>query len=236
MSRLERFAEVTREKGLFSAFRQIPTAFYNVYLRAVWDRKQRDSLRWKEAYRYQYDISSDDVIFDIGGYRGGFTERLLADHSPGTIHVFEPVSTFAEAIRTKFSDEEGVVVHEYGLKDANQTEQFEVDDNSSSLFTDEPNAEVQTRDVVEVIDDLGVEEIRLMKINVEGAEYSLLDRLLESGYVSRVNNIQVQFHDFPEIENAEEQHATLQSRLEETHELTWEFYFMWENWSRRSTA
>jgi hypothetical protein len=54
--------------------------------------------------------------------------------------------------------------------------------------------------------------------------------MLDSGMVSRVKNIQIQFHDF--VPDASGRMLEIQSRLRVTHELTYYFPFIWENWQR----
>lgn len=76
-------------------------------------------------------------------------------------------------------------------------------------------------------------EIALMKINIEGGEYELLEHMLDTGLVSRVCNFQVQFHDF--VPDAYPRMLAIQERLRATHELTYYFPFIWENWKRKDT-
>ena len=38
----------------------------------------------------------------------------------------------------------------------------------------------------------------LMKINIEGGEYDLLEELLDENMIKQIVNLQVQFHDFVE--------------------------------------
>jgi FkbM family methyltransferase len=198
----------------------------------IWDKQQRALQKWQESYRYKYEITSNDIIFDLGGYEGEFTERFLETHSPERVHIFEPVPEFADRIRDKFSDNSTVDVHNYGLKDVNATQEFSIDSNSSSMYTDEPNTEVEIRDVVEVIDELGVEEIRLMKINIEGSEYDLIKRLIESGYIEDIEDVQVQFHKFDYLDEPVKKREAIRKELRRTHNLTYDYYFIWENWKR----
>ena len=87
------------------------------------------------------------------------------------------------------------------------------------------------------VDFLQAHEIRavdLAKINIEGAEYDLLDDLLDSGCITVFRNLQVQFHDFV-VENAAARMHAIQQRLAATHELTWQYPFVWENWRLKAT-
>lgn len=67
-----------------------------------------------------------------------------------------------------------------------------------------------------------------MKINIEGGEYQVIPALIDSGFIKNIRDIQVQFHDF--IENAMAQRSEIRNRLKETHYLTYDYLFVWENW------
>jgi hypothetical protein len=51
--------------------------------------------------------------------------------------------------------------------------------------------------------------------------------------VTGMRDIQVQFHDF--VPDAEHRMRRIQQALEATHDLTFEYPFVWENWRRKST-
>ena len=72
------------------------------------------------------------------------------------------------------------------------------------------------------------DHIDLMKVNIEGGEYDLLEHLVETAVISKIANLQVQFHDF--VPNAEARMAAIQACLRQTHVLTYQFPFIWENW------
>ena len=75
-----------------------------------------------------------------------------------------------------------------------------------------------------------IDEIDLIKINIEGGEFELLERMFEQGLVAKCKNIQIQFHDFfPEAKSLRQD---IRERLKETHHLTYDYYFVWENWER----
>jgi hypothetical protein len=88
--------------------------------------------------------------------------------------------------------------------------------------------EIQLKNVVEFIKENSVLHIDLIKINIEGAEYDLLDQLLESELHEIITNIQIQFHDF--IPFAETRRDAIREKLARTHELCWDYPFVWESW------
>jgi hypothetical protein len=71
-----------------------------------------------------------------------------------------------------------------------------------------------------------------MKINIEGGEFELLERLIETGLIATIENLQVQFHNF-EV-GAPKRMAELQAALGRTHTPTYQYEFVWENWARRT--
>lgn len=71
-----------------------------------------------------------------------------------------------------------------------------------------------------------------MAINAEGEEYPLLDRLIESGYISKIENLLVQFHDIYQ-KDAEERMNRIQRELLKTHRPVFQYKFVWERWKRK---
>jgi len=72
---------------------------------------------------------------------------------------------------------------------------------------------------IDFIKEYKIGRIDLMKINIEGGEYDLLEHLLDSAFISNIYNIQVQFHDF--VPNAESRMNKIQESLSKTHLLTY---------------
>lgn len=104
--------------------------------------------------------------------------------------------------------------------------------NSSSHVKDGDTSDGTTKaEIVSFSDFIQrevIQKVGLMKVNIEGAEFDLLDHMLEKGCMPMIGNLQVQFHRF--VPNAPSRRRTLRSSLKLTHELTYEFYFVWENW------
>lgn len=49
--------------------------------------------------------------------------------------------------------------------------------------------------------------------------------------IKNIGNLQIQFHNF--VDNAEEKREVIRKQLSLTHELTYDYYFIWENWELR---
>jgi hypothetical protein len=103
-------------------------------------------------------------------------------------------------------------------------------DNSSSVYIKSDDSEtIQLKSIVNFIKTNAIEKVDLIKINIEGGEYDVLESLIETNNIQLFENIQVQFHDFI-MPNAKERMNAIQEKLSKTHELTYQFEFVWENW------
>jgi hypothetical protein len=118
------------------------------------------------------------------------------------------------------------------LAGATKTDRISLLDNGSSLFVRADNSIIiQLKSIIDFLDEHKIKNVDLIKINIEGGEYELLEKLIEEDKISIFNNIQVQFHDFV-IPNAKERMVQIQSRLKSTHFITYQFEFVWENWKK----
>lgn len=150
-----------------------------------------------------------------------------------TIHVFEPVREFAQGMRRRFAKNRKIHVHNFGLSDHTGKAVISCERDASSLFRrGQISQEVHIVSLRDFLSKTNIRRINLMKINIEGAEYDLLDHLIDTGLATRVDNVQVQFHSF--VPNAEQRMRRIQARLAKTHYLTYQYLFVWENWRRKA--
>ncbi|NHM01115.1 FkbM family methyltransferase [Flavobacterium difficile] len=182
-----------------------------------------------ETLRLNYPLDQNSVVFDLGGYKGEFTEVIYNRYQP-TIYVFEPIFAFYTIIQNKFATTPKVIPFQYGLAGKDCSIPISMSDNSSSVFLKTAETEtIQLKSIVNFIQSNAITKVDLIKINIEGGEYEVLESLLDANLIGIFENIQVQFHDFL-FENAKERMQAIQARLQETHVLTYQYEFVWENW------
>ena len=182
-------------------------------------------------FRYDYDLGGDSFVMDLGGYEGDWAGNI---HSRYGCHiaVFEPVAAFAETIRQRFRGNDDIEIFQYGLGGSSRTEMIYLHGAGTSTFRKRARGEeIRIVDVEQWLQDHGAASVQLMKINIEGGEFELLERLLESGSISRIENIQVQFHNVAVGSTRRMEH--IQEGMSSTHEPTYQYKFVWENWVRR---
>jgi FkbM family methyltransferase len=188
------------------------------------------------------DIAPSDgaVVLDIGAYEGKWSLRLLQRvETEGCtnvcIHAFEPVPGATDLFRDALGDDERVELHAFGLGGRDRVEHMAVAGPGSSVYA-EPSTtgfftgtvDVPIRDVDAVLKELAIDRIELMKINIEGGEYELIDRLHDTGWLPRTSSVIVQFHEFaPDAHRARRRNRR---QLAETHRCTWNYSWVFERW------
>lgn len=180
--------------------------------------------------RMDYAIKSNEIVLDVGGFEGQWASDIFARYLCA-VHVFEPVPQFAKSIQQRFHNNSNIHIYEAALGNRNDSISISIDgDASSTLLIGERDINISLLSCSELILKNGWDEIALIKINIEGGEYELLEHLIETGLITRIRNIQVQFHDF--VPDAHPRMLAIQERLRQTHQLTYYFPFIWENWRR----
>lgn len=182
-----------------------------------------------ESLRYKYDLNENSIVFDLGGYKGQWASDIYAMYNCQII-VIEPQPVFFERIQERFQKNSKIRVYPFALGKSNRQEFISYEEDASSSFSGHSNnADVMTiEDVHYFFENNSISKVDLMKINIEGGEYELLNRMIETGLIKRVKNIQIQFHDF--VPNAKIEMENIHIKLSITHKLTYQYKFVWENW------
>ncbi|MGY0407080.1 MAG: FkbM family methyltransferase [Polaribacter sp.] len=182
-----------------------------------------------ETLRLNYNLSESSVVLDLGGFKGSFAESIYDKYSC-EVYIFEPVKSFYEIIVEKFKNNEKVKPFHYGLSNEDKELSISNTGDASSVFIETEDSEkIELKSIVNFIKENNITNVDLIKINIEGGEYEVLESLLETGLISVFKNLQIQFHDFI-IVNARERMENIQKKLAETHEITYQYDFVWENW------
>ena len=183
-----------------------------------------------------FDIPAEcgDLVMDVGGYSGDWTAAIIARYGCHS-EIFEPIPEFALKCQERFALNARVNVHKEALGGTNRKTQFSIDQLASSEFDDRPENLVTANvvDVHGVVETLRAQfkDIACIKLNVEGGEYEILERLINSGTIAQIRSIIVQYH--PQPEGWQERLASIEAQLCLTHERAWGFPMIWEKWIRK---
>lgn len=219
------------------ALRKIGNAFYRIakYIEPSVQRNPNVD-RWfadhgDQTLRLQYDLNQDSVVLDLGGYEGQWASDIHAMYNC-EVHIFEALPEFAQSIEQRFKKNPRLHVYSYGIGEKSKIVDFYINRNGSSMVR--ATGQLVQAKIVSAdnfLREKNIQHVDLMKINIEGAEYALLEHLLEVGWIEHIENLQIQFHDF--FPQARERMQKIQNMLRTTHELTYQYDFVWENWAKK---
>ncbi len=192
-----------------------------------WHRQDGTGQFWRNL-----PATSDDIAIDAGGHVGDWTAQLVCQYGCRVL-VFEPVAQYCTKIRERFASNARVKVFEAGLAAENREASFVIDGLASGAFPTRKTGEtisVKLIDVSEVFANNGLSEVACMKMNIEGGEYELLDRMLELDLARRVRSYLIQFH--ATVPDHEARHRRIRLGLARTHRLVFDYPHVWERWDR----
>lgn len=179
------------------------------------------------------EIEKNDVIIDCGAYLGKFS-NYVADKG-AIVYSFEPCKELHEGLLKRFEAYKNVVVINKGLSSKPGIVKFfkhkeydnEKKDNikfleSSSIFPKKGNVgneyfQAETIKLSEFISSLNT-KVKLVKINVEGAEYGILNNLIDSKVIYNIKYIIVSFHNHKILE-LEGEHKVLKKEVMKSRKL-----------------
>lgn len=182
-----------------------------------------ESLRiWQEQklerLRYEYELTPTSIVIDLGAYQGEWAKEIHARYGCQVV-VVEPT----EYIRDY---QHGPIVNK-AAGTHNGKLSFGGRAYYSSAF--EPgDHEYECFDVNKLVEQY--ESIDLLKINIEGSEYDILQHIIGAKLHTRIKNIQVQFHQIGGVPY-EQWYKEITDKMKETHSTTWHYPYCWENWS-----
>jgi len=213
--------------SIYYKFRFVFRAIYKKEPRAhlFWILRRGDNTSYKKL-----NLNTSSIFFDVGGFEGDYTQNIIEEYDCVS-YIFEPHPVYFQKIQKRFKDSSKVKIFNYGL--GGKTEKVFLSDDaaSSKVSNEKTKLSIVIKDISEVIEELQIKKIDLLKLNIEGSEYELLERLIDTKEIDKIQQIQVQFHE--NILNPEFRREVIRSKLKKTHKEIWSYYFVWERWDRK---
>lgn len=155
-------------------------------------------LFYNDEYNGKIVITEDDVVYDLGANVGVFTMWSL-DGNAKQIYAFEPTNYLVPHLYETFHvHHPRVVIYDKAITGKHEIKQFNMGRHSvgNSLYTDlgNPNAiDVECINIEQFIQENGLQQPTLMKVDIEGSEYEMFDTLTNE-FVESVKTWIVEFH------------------------------------------
>lgn len=192
----------------------------------------RRDMETKRDLLFDADLDAQSVVLDVGAYQGEWSETMARRYD-ATIYAFEPDPSSRPRLVERLAAHPKARVLPVGLGAADRTAALAMAGPGSSTFGAEAafgTCPVPIRDVAAVLSELGLERIDLLKVNIEGGEFDLLDRLVATGWLPRVQQLMVQFHEWHP--KAYRRRRTIRRALRRSHREVWCYPWVWEFWRR----
>lgn len=169
----------------------VPRQHYDIFYKAYDFKEQNGSL----------------VFIDCGVWAGQVTDIAL--HLGGVVYAFEPNKYLAALLRKKYAQNPNVFFYQKAVSNENAITKFAEYSTLSQGNTittqarNDADSKTQYYDV-EVIDLTEFiereilskfERIYLLKIDIEGAEFGLMDRLIDKGLHTKIKHIACETHE-----------------------------------------
>lgn len=160
-------------------------------------------------------VTTGGLIIDAGAYRGEWSSGMIARYGCQAI-LFEPVPNFFQQLQAYYKHNSLVKIHNSAVGGKDRQSLFSLLDNGTSEYRDGKTVEFSVVDIDKVFkQNIGNQRVACMKLNIEGGEYEVLERMLEAKLVTSCDSFLIQFHRYPQ--GYEKRYEFIVSELEKTH-------------------
>jgi len=196
-----------------------------------WNRVDGDN-----TLSLNYSLDSESLVFDIGAYEGNFTSKIYEKFNCN-IFAFEPLEEYYSFLSKKFYNSKKIKLFNFGFLNHDKIVSLSKIGASSSIYNrpegnpiGETETKVEMKEFKKFIEYNKIQKIDLIHMNIEGSEYPLLEHIIETNMIERVQHIQIQFHTF--VKNHYKLRNELRKKLSRTHECNFNYPYIWESWSK----
>ena len=178
------------------------------------------------------DLEPGSIVFDVGAYKGDWSNRMFNKFPGIKVVAFEPVEHYCDEF-SKLNEGRDYDMFRVGLSNKEQR-LFIEDTGLSTSLSSEGNLAIDVKDIRSYVSLY--ESIDVLKMNIEGAEYECIEALIESDMIRKVRHVLVQFHGVDNnVETSVAKWAAIAENLSKTHNLDWSYPFIWERWTLRDS-
>lgn len=176
-------------------------------------------------------LNSESVVIDGGGYQGEFIDNLLINFGC-KIESYEPLQKEFDRLNKKYAHNKRVKIYNQAIFSKTRELYLNHEGISSSILkkNDSNNSsKVNAIDIVEIIKSK--KNIDLLKLNVEGAEYNIMNRIIETENLHNINSYLIQYHK--SVEQSKQLRDKIRDRLlTKNFKEIFNYDFVWEYWKK----
>lgn len=203
------------------------------FLKRIKREKPWYKCNGNETLLLNYELNENSIVFDVGGYTGDFAAQIYC-RSGANVHIFEPIDKFTDLLYKRFFKNNKIYIHHYALSDKTSDFEIFISDGGSSFFSNNLQASekqcIKVLSFQDALSDLNIDHIDLVSMNIEGAEYQLLEHIINTKAINKIKYLQIQFHELDDESGIKRDQ--IRSLLSVTHKERFCFPFVWEAWEK----
>jgi FkbM family methyltransferase len=184
-----------------------------------------------------YPLNENSQVIELGGFQGLWTKRISKKFNCNVL-VIEPIREFYDQMNYDFDqslkNRQKIKTENAGISTEEKTLYFSVagDATSSHIQSNNP-VSIKCFPLEYYMEKHKIDKVDLIQINIEGEEYPLMEKWIQSEILKKFKYLQIQYHRIGE--NYEIRHKNIQEGLKNLgFVLRWEYPFVWESWENPS--
>lgn len=191
-----------------------------------WFRDNGDS-----TFMLEHELKNDSVVVDVGAYTGVWISQMLQRYDCA-YYALEPVNEFFNILDNKFKKNKKVNCLNFGISTNNETLFISNSKDASSIFSKNPSEKSQFYNFEKFLNISNLNKIDLIQINIEGMEYALLNQILDSKIILKIDKLLIQFHEVPSIDFIKQRKMIHDKMILLGYKKTFDYPFVWEGWEK----
>ncbi len=211
------FLKIKNKGSIFSLISSKPIILKYEYDRRIFLFEIKDidelSILFEIFENNVYSIKKTDkkiIILDIGANIGLFAIycKYLCPNS--TIYSFEPnpkaYNNIIKNIKLNKFNEDNIILNNFGLSDKTKDAILYINKRDADATTINPNGfikkklDIRLKSFKGFLKDKRIKKIDILKIDIEGGEYELLESLSKSDF-KKIKSIQIEIHNLDNKRN-----------------------------------
>lgn len=179
-----------------------------------------------ESLKYEFDLTPESICIDAGSHEGNWSHAIWEKYGCKII-ALEPIPRYIHETFLRLENT-GAIIIPLALGRHNTVSAFRVHGALTGEFADGQEQIVGVISAGNLLNHIKG-QIAVLKLNIEGGEYDVLEHLLAQDMMGRIDNLIVQPHTC--VPDFEARWKAIDEGLRRTHELTFFEPWCWSGYS-----
>ena len=184
------------------------------------------------------ELENHHTVLDVGAFQGLWCEHLISKYPNLNVYLIEPLESAYKVLENKFHNHPNIQTKNVGVSIKEETVTvFDYGDSTSTLIRGGDSNDVtklKLQRIEDILNEWNLDTVDFVQINIEGAEYDILDNWILSKTIKKFNTIQIQFHNPPiGPDDSDNRLLSIRNNLKGIgYTLDYCYDYVWERWSK----